>query len=52
LDAGVDLSTVQNLLGHASPITTSIYDRRGERVRRKAVQKLFIPYSRRFAAEG
>jgi site-specific recombinase XerD len=47
LDAGVDLATTQALLGHASPITTSLYDRRGERVRRQAVQKLFVPYPRR-----
>jgi integrase len=49
LDSGVDRATVQVLMGHASPVTTSIYDRRDERVRRKAVQKLFIPYSRRFS---
>ncbi len=47
LDAGIDLATVQVLMGHSSPVTTSIYDRRGERVRRKAVQKLFVPYTRR-----
>jgi integrase/recombinase XerD len=47
LDAGIDLATVQVLMGHSSPVTTSTYDRRGERVRRKAVQKLFAPYTRR-----
>jgi integrase len=47
LDAGIDLATVQVLMGHSSPLTTSIYDRRGERVRRKAVQKLFVPYTLR-----
>lgn len=40
LSAGVDLVTVQKLAGHASPITTSNYDRRGEDIKRNAVRNL------------
>jgi integrase len=36
----VDIATVQKLAGHASPVTTAKYDRRGEETKRAAVQKL------------
>ena len=43
LDAGIDIVTVQKLAGHASPIQTAKYDRRGEQTKRNAVQSLSIP---------
>ncbi len=45
LTAGVDLVTVQNMAGHASPTTTARYDRRKEEIKRKAATKLDIPYT-------
>ncbi|WP_414541712.1 tyrosine-type recombinase/integrase [Nostoc sp. CCY0012] len=47
LDSGVDISTVQKLAGHVSPELTARYDRRDEQTKKRAVQKLIIPGSRR-----
>lgn len=43
LDKSVDLVTVQKLLGHSSPVTTSNYDRRGESARQRAAEKIELP---------
>ena len=44
LTAGVDVVTVQVLMGHSSPTTTSRYDRRPDEARKTAMAAVSVPY--------
>lgn len=52
LERGVDLATVQQLMGHASPVTTAAYDRRPGDHRRAAVEKLSDVLPRRRSTDA
>jgi integrase/recombinase XerD len=41
-DKEVDVSTIQKLVGHSDPATTTRYDRRGDEAKRKAIDKLLF----------
>jgi integrase len=52
LDRGIDISTVANLVGHASVTTTQRYDRRPDQRRREAMSVMSIPYTKRRSPDG
>jgi len=49
LDVGNDLSMVSSIVGHANPQTTKRYDRRPDKEKRIAAERMEIPYISRFS---
>ena len=49
--AGVDVATIQRIVGHSSPATTSRYDRRNDEVKRAALGLLSIDFKHAWSAE-
>jgi len=43
LERGIDLLTVSNVAGHATPVTTQRYDMRGEAAKRIAAHVVEVP---------
>lgn len=52
LDAGVDVVTVSHISGHASTDMVKRYDRRGEKAKQQAVQRLRVPARRKPASDS
>jgi integrase len=46
LDVGGEVVVVQKLAGHSDPKTTAGYDRRGDEVRAKTINRLAMPWGK------